>query len=264
MAKKEFPTLHIPHDASVPDGMQSARRYDYEGDGFTLIFTLPFKVQDVYSQLVAEKQLGVDHTNIKIELSGTPDAAAEKLQAQLKVTASDAEAADIQKWNEGISGKPNVLFVGVKRKVIFPDGAVESELIDLQPCRKIQWRQLTSDRETNMLGKTTEVEDLPKVTLDLEEMADGTSVRMTYDFFQIKNKKTDHVLNGAEMSQLLSQATQGWSADMKRRGYSPLTESEDGIGLTPRSAVVRSTKFMQSDQEEEQRMKQAMLGAAAK
>ena len=88
-----------------------------------------------------------------------------------------------------------------------------SELIDLQTHKKIQWRQLTSERETNMLGKPDDsgavaVEDLPKVTLDLEELPSGggTSVRMTYDFFQIINKTTGHELKGDDMAKLLGQA----------------------------------------------------------
>ena len=59
-------TLQIPKDAAAPDGAVTSRQYIEEGDGFTLIFTLPYKREDVYTELIAEKQLGVDHSNIQI------------------------------------------------------------------------------------------------------------------------------------------------------------------------------------------------------
>ena len=259
MAASPSLKLHIPHDLNSPGGLQSARRYDLEGGGFTLIFTLPYNVADVYKELVAEKQLGVDHQNITIELFHKKDAAA--LGKQLALSATASEAADMTNWLAGAGAKE--LYVGVRRKVTFPDGPVISELIDLQTHKKIQWRQLTSERETNMLGKPDDsgavaVEDLPKVTLDLEELPSGGGT--TYDFYKIINKTTGHELKGDDMAKLLGQATQGWSIDMKRRGYEPLATTGEELSSTPRSSVVRAAKFMASDQEEEMRMKGLMKG----
>ena len=145
-------TINIPHDINAPDGLQSARRYDREGGGFSLIFTLPFKVEDVYRELVAEKQLGVDHKNIQIELSDAGAAVAAQLNKQLKVTASASEAADIKKWSESPSGRHGVLYVGVERTVTFPDGRVVSKLVELEENKKIKWRQQVTEREVNMLA----------------------------------------------------------------------------------------------------------------
>jgi len=117
-----------------------------------------------------------------------------------------------------------------------------------------------------MLGK--EGGALPEVTIALDELADGTSVRMTYDFYQIINSKDGSILDGPQMSKLLATATQGWSADMRRRGYAPLDGSSEGGSSTPRSSTPRSTVLraagqMKSDLEEEAAMKKAMLERAA-
>ena len=102
---------------------------------------------------------------------------------------------------------------------------------------------------------------LPEVTIQLDELPDqqGTSVRMTYDFYQIL-KADGTPLDGAMMSKLLSQATRGWAVDMKNRGYptvdggealtgrrggsasdmiSALRESSRGGGAPPLGRLVR-------------------------
>jgi len=75
------------------------------------------------------------------------------------------------------------------------------------------------------------------------------------------------------MSKLLSQATQGWAADMAARGYStidggaPLTYRENANAVAsaadgPTSTVLRSARRMKEDLEEEKAMKEAMLAKA--
>lgn len=49
--------LTIPKSADASDGAITSRQYISDGDGFTLIFTLPFKCEDVYRELISEKQL---------------------------------------------------------------------------------------------------------------------------------------------------------------------------------------------------------------
>ena len=234
-------TLTIPKSADASDGAITSRQYISDGDGFTLIFTLPFKCEDVYRELISEKQLGVDHTNIKIKVTRL---------------AGDAPAA---------ASGASPLSVGCEREVTFPDGVIVSQLIELTEPSKIRWRQLSSNRETNMLGNVGGA--LPEVTLALDSLADGTSVRMTYDFYQIVNKRDGSVLDGPQMSRLLATATQGWSADMRRRGYQPLNEGTEGSTSTPRSSqpgssVLRAAGQMKSDLDEEAAMKAAMMERA--
>jgi len=233
--------LTIPKSADASDGAITSRQYISDGDGFTLIFTLPFKCEDVYRELISEKQLGVDHTNIKIKVTRL---------------AGDAPAA---------ASGASPLSVGCEREVTFPDGVIVSQLIELTEPSKIRWRQLSSNRETNMLGKVGGA--LPEVTIALDSLGDGTSVRMTYDFYQIVNKRDGSVLDGPQMSRLLATATQGWSADMRRRGYQPLNEGTEGSTSTPRSSqpgssVLRAAGQMKSDLDEEAAMKAAMMERA--
>ena len=259
-------TLHIPKDREAPDGAVTARQYISEGDGFTLIFTLPFKREDVYRELIAEKQLGVDHTNIQIQITRPGKTAREMAELEKRIGSaalSSQEAADVISHASSVSGGSPGLEVGCERTVTFPDGAIVSELVELEAPKMIRWKQLSSKRSTNMVGK--EGGSLPEVTLALDELADGTSVRMTYDFYQIV-QADGSVLDGPQMSKLLAQATQGWAADMRRRGYTPLSASADGStprgSSTPRSTVVRAAGQMKSDLEEERAMKEAMMKAA--
>jgi len=260
---KKTLSLTIPKNKDGDDGAVTSRQYISDGDGFTLIFTLPFRTADVYKELVSERQLGVDHSNITIEV--TRKGAAAILEKQLDQAASAADAAAIKAHAASADGS-SPLSVGCERTVSFPDGKITSELIELVDNKVIRWRQLTSTRETNMLGK--EGGALPEVTIALDELADGTSVRMTYDFYQIINSKDGSILDGPQMSKLLATATQGWSADMRRRGYAPLDGSSEGGSSTPRSSTPRSTVLraagqMKSDLEEEAAMKKAMLERAA-
>jgi hypothetical protein len=90
---------------------------------------------------------------------------------------------------------------------------------------------------------------------------------MTYDFFQIV-QSDGSVLEGEKMTKLLAAATQGWSQDMRRRGYAPISEGQAvNGGATPRgdvpqSVVLRSAGRMKADLEEEEAMKAAMLARA--
>eukprot|EP00322_Chrysochromulina_rotalis_P006423 CAMPEP_0115855510 /NCGR_PEP_ID=MMETSP0287-20121206/14578_1 /TAXON_ID=412157 /ORGANISM="Chrysochromulina rotalis, Strain UIO044" /LENGTH=266 /DNA_ID=CAMNT_0003309663 /DNA_START=18 /DNA_END=818 /DNA_ORIENTATION=- len=258
-AKPPTLTLTIPKSKDAPDGAVTSRQYIEEGDGFTLVFTLPYKRNDVYRELISEKQLGVDHSNIVIEVTKAPAGAA--LEKKLDATASSSEAAAIKAHAATAAGS-SPLFVGCKRTVSFPDGKIVSELIELVEPSVIKWRQLSSNRDTNMLGR--EGGALPEVTIALDDMSDGTSVRMTYDFYQIVNKDGS-VLDGPQMSKLLAAATQGWGADMRRRGYAPLDAAVGGStprDSTPRSTVLRAAGQMKADMDEEAKMKAEMLARA--
>jgi len=235
MASKQFMTLTIPSGNTEDPAQLTSRQYIDEGDGFTLVFTLPYKRQNIFDELIAEKQLGVDHSNIKIQVTRPGDAQA----------------------------KPGAaLSQGCERTVLFPDGKVVSQLIELTEPSMIKWKQMSSERDTNMVGKPGG--DLPTVSIALDELDGGTSIRMTYDFFQIVHKDGS-VLDGPQMSKLLAQATSGWSADMARRGYSQA--QQNGGGATPRSGqpsatVVRAAGQVQSDRSEEAAMKEAMMARA--
>lgn len=158
------------------------------------------------------------------------------------------------------------LSVGCERTVNFPDGVVVSELVELVEPSIIRWKQVKSERSTNMVGK--DGGDLPQVTIALDELPDGkgTSIRMTYDFYQII-KADGTPLDGGMMSKLLSQATQGWAADMTSRGYAtvegaePVTARGSSGFSSPTdfgSTVLRSARSMKKDMEEEAAMKEAM------
>jgi len=72
------------------------------------------------------------------------------------------------------------------------------------------------------------------------------------------------------MSKLLTQATQGWSADMESRGYATChggaaaTYRDRGVpGVAgPTSTVLRSARQMKSDMDEEAEMKRMMMERA--
>ena len=83
-------------------------------------------------------------------------------------------------------------------------------------------------------------------------------------------------LDGSMMSKLLSQATRGWSVDMKNRGYQTVDGGEaltgragySGVATTTHatdigSTVLRSARRMKQDLEEEEMMKRAMFERAA-
>ena len=223
-------TLKSPTPAD--QGAASDRQYIDEGDGFTLIFSLPFRRQDVFSELISPKQLGVDHTSVTISITKRTDEAESELQRQLELSARGREAAEIKRHLA--ESAMSALSVGCERTVTFPDGVVVSELVELVEPTVIRWRQLRSERQTNMVGK--EGGPLPEVTIALDELPDnrGTSIRMTYDFYQIL-KQDGTPLDGGMMSKLLSQATQGWAKDMQSRGY----QTSDGGEACPYVAHIK-------------------------
>jgi len=219
---------------------------------------------NIFKELCNIKQLGVDHTNVQIEITARSDAE----EAQLKEMEKVATPAEMNDIRTNFRGKPlDDASVGCKRTVHFPDGAVVSELVELTTPSVIRWRQLESKRGTNMIGKPGG--PLPEVAISLDELPDqkGTSIRMTYDFYQIV-KEDGTPLDGSMMSKLLSQATQGWSADMASRGYAtidggaPMTYREGFLSDGPTSTVLRSARRMKEDLDEEKTMKEAMLAKA--
>jgi len=255
--------------AGSPSPMPQQRNYTSEGNGFSLVFTLPFMRKDVYRELIAPKQLGVDHSNVEINVTKRTQQAQADLEAQLTATARGRESDEIKKWQEEVL--KNGLSVGCERTVKFPDGVVVSELVELVDDQLIRWRQLTSERETNMIG--SESGPLPETTIRLDELEDdmGTSVHMTYDFWKIK-KSDGSEIPGELMSSLLKTATQGWAQDMASRGYSTCQGQAPNTGrpgyenaggsLDIGSSVLRSARRMQQDLEEEAAMKQAMIDKA--
>ena len=62
----------------------SNREYLQEGDAFTLLFTLPFRREDIYRELTSARQLGVDHTTVKISITKRTDEAEDLLQRKLE------------------------------------------------------------------------------------------------------------------------------------------------------------------------------------
>ena len=93
---------------------------------------------------------------------------------------------------------------------------------------------------TNMVGK--DGGPLPEVTIVLDELPEnkGTTIRMTYDFYQIL-KADGTPLDGALMSKLLTQATQGWGLDMVARGYNTVDGSDPvSIGIPSAIKAVRA------------------------
>lgn len=285
--KFDVGTLNIPERPVQTAGqaVPSDRMYNNEGDAFTLVFSLPFRREDIYAELVSPKQLGVDHSSVTIQITKRTDAAEAALQRELEASARGNEAREIKQHLAETAMA--ALSVGCERTVTFPDGVVVSELVELVNPSVIRWRQIASNRQTNMVGK--EGGPMPEVVIALDELPDGkgTSIRMTYDFYQIL-KSDGTPLDGALMSKLLSQATQGWGADMVARGYEtidgadPVTArgapppapsggggwfgfgggSQEPAKVTTAadigSSVLRSARLMKSDQDEEAAMKEAM------
>lgn len=267
-------TLNKP--VEISDGTAEAatnRQYLKEGDAFTLMFSLPFARADIYRELISPRQLGVDHTTVKISITNRTAEADGKLQRRLEESArGNVPAEQKRKLEEEALAE---LSVGCERTVTFPDGKVVSALVELIAPQRIRWRQISSDRATNMVGK--EGGALPEVTIALDEMPDnkGTQVRMTYDFYQIL-KQDGTPLDGSMMSKLLSQATRGWAVDMQNRGYSTVDGGEaltGRAGYSPSSGstfdmsalgstVLRSARRMKDDVDEEAQMKAAMLERA--
>jgi len=255
-----------------PNGPATSREYLQEGDAFTLVFTLPYKREDIYRELLSPKQLGVDHSTVKISITKRTDQAESEVHQKLQLSArGNKSQAEKNKEQEAILGE---LSLGCERTVTFPDGVVVSELVELVQPTLIRWKQLSSARGTNMVGK--DGGPLPEVTIALDELPNdgGTSIRMTYDFYQIL-KSDGTPLDGGMMSKLLSQATRGWANDMSARGYmtvdggAALTGragySPQGAGLSPAdlgSTVLRSARRMKDDMDEEARMKAEMLERA--
>ena len=221
---------------------------------------------------MSEKQLGVDHSTVKISITKRSDAAESRLHRKLEESARAPKEV-----KQGLEAAALAeLSVGCERTVTFPDGVVVSELVELVPSQRIRWRQLSSERATNMVGKPGGA--LPEVTIALDELPDdkGTQVRMTYDFYQIL-KADGTPLDGQMMSKLLSQATRGWAVDMKNRGYDTVDGGEaltGRAGYAPSSStfnpadlgstVLRSARRMKDDISEEEAMKAAMMQRAKK
>jgi hypothetical protein len=272
-AVPKFDASTLQPQAALGAGSQgpaSDRKYINEGDGFTLMFSLPFQRADIYRELISPKQLGVDHSNVQIKITRRTDSEQAKLEQQLQESARGKESKEIIEHVQ--SSLLSSLSVGCERTVTFPDGVVVSELVELVEPSVIRWRQVESKRSTNMVGKPGG--DLPEVTIALDELPDdaGTSIRMTYDFYQII-KEDGTALDGGMMSKLLSQATQGWAGDMASRGYQTCTGGEaltarggSGFGRNPAelgSVVLRSARSMKKDMDEEAAMKEAMMARAA-
>jgi hypothetical protein len=248
---------------------QTSRTYIAEGDAFTLMFSLPYAREDLFRELISPRQLGVDHTSVKISVTKRSAEAEADLQRALTESARGNAPESVKQQEQ--AHLTATLTVGCERTVQFPDGKVVSELVELVEPARIRWRQLVSERATNMVGKPGG--SLPEVTIALDPLPDGTgtSVRMTYDFYQIL-KSDGTPLDGGMMSKLLSQATRGWAADMKSRGYQTVDggEARTGrAGYSPGggipdfgSTVLRSARKMKSDIDEEAAMKQAMLEKA--
>ena len=273
--KFDVGTLSIPKRA-VQSNVQMVpadRMYATEGDAFTLVFSLPFDRADLYRELISPRQLGVDHTSVNIQITKRTDAAEAALQRELEHSARGNEADEIKEHLAEVA--LSSLSVGCERTVSFPDGSVVSELVELVEPQVIRWRQISSDRMTNMVGK--DGGPLPEVTIVLDELPEnkGTTIRMTYDFYQIL-KADGTPLDGALMSKLLTQATQGWGLDMVARGYQTVDGSDPVTArgdpnpsklTTPAdigSSVLRSARLMASDKAEEEAMKEAMKQAALK
>ena len=207
-AVPSFDTRTLQPSAALGAGQQgpaSDRKYISEGDGFTLIFSLPFERQHIYKELTSPRQLGVDHSSVEISITRRTDAAQAKLERELTESARGNERKEIMQHVQ--ASLLASLSVGCERTVTFPDGVVVSELVELVEPSVIRWRQLKSERSTNMVGKPGG--ELPEVTIALDALPDnkGTSIRMTYDFYQII-KADGTPLDGGMMSKLLSQATQ--------------------------------------------------------
>jgi hypothetical protein len=156
--------LTIPAVSSEPSGPVTERQYTTEGDGFTLMFQMPFKREDVFRELMAENQLGVDHSTIRMKITQPGNIESARLRKELETTATASEARDIQTFIDQAHVKYEV---GCQRTVYFPDGPVVSELIDLVENERIQWKQISSERQTNMIGSSDDKK--PVITIALDE-----------------------------------------------------------------------------------------------
>ena len=267
-ARPEIPS----NDALQVLGPASNREYLDEGDAFTLVFTLPFRREDIFRELVSARQLGVDHSTVKIAITKRDEGVEAELQRKLEASARGNAPADVKQATQ--EELMSALSVGCERTVTFPDGVVVSELVELVAPARIRWRQLKSERATNMVGKPGG--KLPEVNIALDDIPNdgGTSIRMTYDFYQIL-KSDGTALDGGMMSKLLSQATKGWAVDMKNRGYDTVDGGEaltgragyspSGSSFNPAeigSTVLRSARRMKDDLDEEKKMKEEMLRRA--
>lgn len=257
--------------AGSPAPMPQQRNYTEDGNSFSLVFTLPFLRSEVFKELASPKQLGVDHSTVTLKVTKRTQHAQAELDAQLSATARSRESDATKQWQE--EALMNGLSVGCERTVDFPDGTVVSELVELVDQTVIRWRQLSSNRQTNMVG--AEGGALPEIVIRLDELPEnsGTSVSMTYDFWKIL-KSDGSEISGEMMSSLLQSATKGWAKDMAARGHTPCAGQAPNTGrpgyngsspggMDIGSTVLRSARRMQEDMAEEAKMKEAMLARAA-
>ena len=82
-------TAQLPPDASTVrvTSRQLAARTGCT-HAFTLVFALPFRREHIYKELVSARQLGVDHTTVKISITKRTDKAEAALQSKLDAAAA--------------------------------------------------------------------------------------------------------------------------------------------------------------------------------
>jgi len=170
------------------------------GGGFDVSFKLPFRRQDVYTELV-------------------------KFDAPL------AADKDVKYTLMPGGAFPQTVSLGVRRKAEFTrsdfSGYTVSECIALEEGRVVGWRQLESKKKgMNLLGKNGQ---MPEFKITLSDTTDGTEVALSYDFASVEGGSVDTLKNFFATS-----AKGVWQDGMQRRGYRALNPGE----ITPAPAPV--------------------------
>lgn len=121
---------------STLEPLSTPRHTSHDANGFTFAFVVPYKREDLFKELCGKVQLGVD-PSVKLEVT--------------KQTAATR--------GEGVE-----ISLGCERTATFPDGSTVSELVGFEVPSIIRWRQLSSKRPVNMIGKDGA---LPEVRIEL-------------------------------------------------------------------------------------------------
>jgi len=179
------------------------------GTGFAVSFILPFKRDDLWQELIADRLVGTDEDE-------------------------DIKYTIIRPGND----EENPVSVGCVREAVFGapiHGRSVSELLEMKPPSYIKWATLLqTDTIFEFMGRSDEVP--PSIALALKENKrsklhpeGGTTITMKYDFGWIQVHGIFCCLGpfAADFlkGRLEKDMKQKWQESMARRGYAPLSAS---------------------------------------
>mmetsp|Transcript_59411 Transcript_59411/g.98479 ORF Transcript_59411/g.98479 Transcript_59411/m.98479 type:complete len:265 (-) Transcript_59411:118-912(-) len=225
--------------------------------GFTATFDIPYKREDVFTELLKKHDpLGLTAPNVKLTVL-TQDSLSSK------VVRSPVALQIERHINAGSAGQVSV---GCVRKAEFSkpfEGFTVSRLVDVQPLQSVRWEQLQTRTLFNLVGEEIEGERVaPAATVHIETIATGARIYLIYDFHHVQTRSSFCCFLAPLIPRFLRwylerNAANTWSAEMERRGYTSVTLLESGTD----AKALRSAEQKRRDQQEEARIKGKALAA---